>query len=115
VRKRGIGLESAGAHQVAEHGWNAAREREAERGGEGVFGERPGEPRGAQRAGRACGQFALVGESAVGAAGEPVACGAVKLIAPRVGSLKRMWVAAFNADPYADFWFEKRLGRKPRR
>ena len=47
--------------------------------------------------------------------GEPVACGAVKLIAPRVGSLKRMWVAAFNADPYADFWFEKRLGRKPRR
>jgi GNAT superfamily N-acetyltransferase len=24
-------------------------------------------------------------------------------------------VAAFNADPYADFWFEKRLGRKPRR
>jgi DNA-binding MarR family transcriptional regulator/N-acetylglutamate synthase-like GNAT family acetyltransferase len=99
--------------------------------------------------------------------GEPVACGAVKLIAPRVGSLKRMWVAgsargtglgrrmllaleaearelgvttlrletnralaeaislyqrsgytqvaAFNADPYADFWFEKRLGRTPRR
>jgi len=94
--------------------------------------------------------------------GEPVACGAVKLMAPRVGSLKRMWVAAsargtglgrrmllaleaearelgvttlrletnrvlveaislyrrsayvevapFNADPYADFWFEKRLG-----
>ena len=96
--------------------------------------------------------------------GEPVAGGAVKLIAPRVGSLKRMWVtgsargtglgrrmllaleaearelgvttlrletnraleeaiglyrcsgyvevAAFNADPYADFWFEKKLGRK---
>ena len=94
--------------------------------------------------------------------GEPVACGAVKLIASGVGSLKRMWVAgsargsglgrrillaleaearalgvttlrletnralaeainlyrrsgyievaAFNADPYADFWFEKRLG-----
>jgi len=99
--------------------------------------------------------------------GEPVAGGAVKLIAPRVGSLKRMWVtgsargtglgrrmllaleaearelgvttlrletnraleeaiglyrrsgyvevAAFNADPYADFWFEKKLGRKPGR
>ena len=99
--------------------------------------------------------------------GEPVAGGAVKLIAPRVGSLKRMWVtgsargtglgrrmllaleaearelgvttlrletnraleeaiglyrrsgyaqvAAFNADPYADFWFEKQLGRKPGR
>jgi len=94
--------------------------------------------------------------------GEPVACGGVKLIAPGVGSLKRMWVAGsargtglgrrmllaleaearalgvttlrletnralaeaislyrrseyaqvapFNADPYADFWFEKRLG-----
>jgi len=94
--------------------------------------------------------------------GEPVACGAVKVIAPRVGSVKRMWVAGsargtglgrrmllaleaearelgvttlrletnrvlveaislyrrsayvevapFNADPYADFWFEKRLG-----
>ena len=93
--------------------------------------------------------------------GEPVACGAVKLIGPRVGSLKRMWVAnsargvglgrrmlealesearalgvttlrletnralteaialyrrsgygevaPFNADPYADYWFEKRL------
>ena len=93
--------------------------------------------------------------------GEPVACGAVKLIAPRVASLKRMWVAdsarglglgrrvlvalesearelgativrletnralaeaislyrrsgyaqvpAFNSDPYADYWFEKRL------
>jgi len=93
--------------------------------------------------------------------GEPVACGAVKLIAAGVGSLKRMWVAdsargvglgrrmllaleaearelgattvrletnralaeaislyrrsgyvevpPFNADPYADFWFEKRL------
>jgi DNA-binding MarR family transcriptional regulator/GNAT superfamily N-acetyltransferase len=93
--------------------------------------------------------------------GEPVACGAVKLIAPGVGSLKRMWVAdsargvglgrrmlvalesearelgattvrletnralaeaiglyrrsgyvevpPFNADPYADFWFEKQL------
>lgn len=25
--------------------------------------------------------------------GEPIACGAVKVIAPRVGSLKRMWVA----------------------
>ncbi|HEX5075682.1 MAG TPA: helix-turn-helix domain-containing GNAT family N-acetyltransferase [Gemmatimonadaceae bacterium] len=99
--------------------------------------------------------------------GEPVACGAVKLIAARVGSLKRMWVAesargtglgrrmllaleaearelgvrtlrletnralaeaislyrrsgyaevpAFNADPYADFWFEKKLGRRPAR
>jgi DNA-binding MarR family transcriptional regulator len=98
--------------------------------------------------------------------GAPVACGAVKLLAPKVGSLKRMWVvesargtglgrrmllaleaearelgvailrletnralaeainlyrrsgyvevAAFNADPYADFWFEKRLGRKGR-
>jgi len=94
--------------------------------------------------------------------GEPLACGAVKLIAPGVGSLKRMWVAGsargvglgrrmllalesearelgvttlrletnralaeaislyrrsgyvevapFNADPYADYWFEKRLG-----
>ncbi|HEX7049476.1 MAG TPA: helix-turn-helix domain-containing GNAT family N-acetyltransferase [Longimicrobiales bacterium] len=93
--------------------------------------------------------------------GEPVACGAVKRIAPGVGSLKRMWVAdsvrgvgvgrrmlealeaqarelglttlrletnralveairlyrsagyvevaPFNADPYADHWFEKRL------
>ena len=93
--------------------------------------------------------------------GEAVACGAVKLIAPRVGSLKRMWVAGsarglglgrrmlvaleaeardlgattvrletnralteairlyrrsgyievapFNADPYADHWFEKDL------
>lgn len=92
---------------------------------------------------------------------EPVACGAVKLIGPRVGSLKRMWVASsargvglgkrmlealesearelgvttlrletnralaeaiglyrrsgyvevapFNADPYANFWFEKQL------
>jgi DNA-binding MarR family transcriptional regulator/GNAT superfamily N-acetyltransferase len=95
--------------------------------------------------------------------GEPVACGAVKAIPPRIGSLKRMWVAdsvrglgigrrvllaletearglglttlrletnralkeaiqlyrsagfrevaAFNADPYADHWFEKRLRR----
>ena len=94
--------------------------------------------------------------------GEPVACGGVKLIAPAVGSLKRMWVAGsargvglgrrmllaleaearelgvttlrletnralaeaislyrrsgyvevapFNADPYADYWFEKQLG-----
>jgi DNA-binding MarR family transcriptional regulator/N-acetylglutamate synthase-like GNAT family acetyltransferase len=94
--------------------------------------------------------------------GAPVACGAVKAIAPGVGSLKRMWVAdsvrglgigrrmlealeararalglttvrletnaalqealrlyrsagyrevpAFNADPYAHHWFEKRLG-----
>jgi GNAT superfamily N-acetyltransferase len=94
--------------------------------------------------------------------GQPVACGAVKSIAPGVGSLKRMWVASsgrglglgrrmlaalesearaldlttlrletnralaeairlyrgagyvevapFNADPYADHWFEKRLG-----
>lgn len=94
--------------------------------------------------------------------GEPVACGGVKLTAPGVGSLKRMWVAGsargtglgrrmllaleaearelgvttlrletnralaeaislyrrsgyaqvapFNADPYADFWFEKQLG-----
>ena len=93
--------------------------------------------------------------------GEPVACGALKTIAPGVGSLKRMWVAesgrglglgrrmllaleaeartlgltalrletnraleeairlycsagyvevpAFNDDPYADHWFEKRL------
>lgn len=93
--------------------------------------------------------------------GEPVACGAVKSIAPGVGSLKRMWVAGsvrglgfgrrmlaaleseartlgmttlrletnralaeairlyessgyvavapFNTDPYADYWFEKRL------
>jgi DNA-binding MarR family transcriptional regulator/GNAT superfamily N-acetyltransferase len=93
--------------------------------------------------------------------GEAVACGAVKLIGPRVGSLKRMWVAdsargvglgkrmlealesearelgvttlrletnralteaislyrrsgyvevaPFNADPYADYWFEKQL------
>ena len=93
--------------------------------------------------------------------GEPVGCGAVKTIAPGVGSLKRMWVAesvrglglgrrmlaglekearalglgtlrletnhtlteakalyrsagyaevpAFNADPYAHHWFEKRL------
>jgi DNA-binding MarR family transcriptional regulator len=93
--------------------------------------------------------------------GEPLACGAVKLIGPRVGSLKRMWVAGsargvglgrrmlvalesaarelgvttlrletnraleeaislyrragyvevapFNGDPYADYWFEKRL------
>ena len=92
---------------------------------------------------------------------EPVACGVVKTIAPRVGSIKRMWVAesarglglgrrilaaleqearslglgtvrletnralveairlyrtagyvevpAFNDDPYADHWFEKRL------
>jgi DNA-binding MarR family transcriptional regulator/GNAT superfamily N-acetyltransferase len=94
--------------------------------------------------------------------GEPVACGAVKRIAPGIGSLKRMWVAEsarglglgrrllaaleeearalglgtlrletnrtlteaialyrsagyvevppFNADPYANHWFEKRLG-----
>jgi DNA-binding MarR family transcriptional regulator/GNAT superfamily N-acetyltransferase len=94
--------------------------------------------------------------------GEPVASGAVKTIAPGVGSLKRMWVAetvrglgigrrmlkaleaearqlgvktlrletnhalqeaiglyrsagyaevaAFNDDPYAQHWFEKRLG-----
>jgi DNA-binding MarR family transcriptional regulator len=94
--------------------------------------------------------------------GEPVACGAVKTIAPGVGSLKRMWVAdsarglglghrmlaaleeearslglgtvrletnralveairlyrtagyvevpPFNDDPYANHWFEKRLG-----
>jgi len=94
--------------------------------------------------------------------GEPMACGGVKLIAPGVGSLKRMWVAGsargvglgrrmllaleaearelgvttlrletnralveaislyrrsgyvqvapFNADPYAHFWLEKRLG-----
>ena len=94
--------------------------------------------------------------------GEPVACGAVKGIAPGIGSLKRMWVAEsarglglgrrllagleeearalglgtlrletnrtlteaialyrsagyaevppFNADPYANHWFEKRLG-----
>lgn len=93
--------------------------------------------------------------------GEPVGCGAVKTLAPGVGSLKRMWVAdaarglglgrrllaaleaeasalglttlrletnraltaairlyrsagyvevpAFNADPYAHHWFEKRL------
>jgi DNA-binding MarR family transcriptional regulator/N-acetylglutamate synthase-like GNAT family acetyltransferase len=93
--------------------------------------------------------------------GEPVACGAVKVIAPGVGSLKRMWVAnsvrglgfgrrmlaaleaqarelglttlrletnralteaialyrsagyvevaSFNADRYADHWFEKEL------
>ncbi len=93
--------------------------------------------------------------------GEPVACGALKAISPRVGSLKRMWVsdavrglgigrrmlealeaharelgltnlrletnrtlqeairlyrsagfrevAAFNDDPYAHHWFEKRL------
>ncbi len=93
--------------------------------------------------------------------GEPVASGAVKLIGPGLGSLKRMWVAgsarglglgrrmlvaleaeardlgvailrletnralteaislyrrsgyvevaAFNADPYANYWFEKRL------
>ena len=93
--------------------------------------------------------------------GEPVACGAVKLITPGVASLKRMWVAdsargvglgrrmllalevearelggttvrletnralaeaislyrrsgyvevaPFNADPYADYWFEKQL------
>jgi GNAT superfamily N-acetyltransferase len=93
--------------------------------------------------------------------GEWVACGAVKSIAPGVGSLKRMWVSAsvrgmgfgrrmlaalesqareldlttvrletnralveairlyessgyvkvpaFNTDPYADYWFEKRL------
>jgi GNAT superfamily N-acetyltransferase len=93
--------------------------------------------------------------------GEPVACGAVKAIAPGIASLKRMWVAdsarghgigrqmlaaleeqarelgltivrletnralgeaialyrsagyreteAFNADPYADHWFEKTL------
>lgn len=95
------------------------------------------------------------------AGGAPVACGAVKMIAPGVASLKRMWVAgdvrglglgqrmlaalesqardlglttirletnralaeairlyrrsgyvevpSFNADPYADHWFEKRL------
>jgi DNA-binding MarR family transcriptional regulator/GNAT superfamily N-acetyltransferase len=94
--------------------------------------------------------------------GEPVACGAVKGIAPGIGSLKRMWVAEsarglglgrrllaaleqearalgletqrlqnnrnlteaialyrsagyvevppFNADPYANHWFEKRIG-----
>jgi DNA-binding MarR family transcriptional regulator/GNAT superfamily N-acetyltransferase len=94
--------------------------------------------------------------------GEPIGCGAVKTIAPGVGSLKRMWVAEsarglglgrrllaaleeearalgigtlrletnrtlteaialyrsagyvevppFNADPYANHWFEKRLG-----
>jgi DNA-binding MarR family transcriptional regulator/N-acetylglutamate synthase-like GNAT family acetyltransferase len=94
--------------------------------------------------------------------GEPIACGAVKTMAPGVGSLKRMWVAEsarglglgrrllaaleeearalglgtlrletnrtlteaialyrsagyvevppFNADPYANHWFEKRLG-----
>jgi DNA-binding MarR family transcriptional regulator len=94
--------------------------------------------------------------------GEPVACGAVKPLAPGVGYLKRMWVAGsvrglgfgrrmlaalesqarelgmttlcletnralveairlyesagyvrvapFNAEPYADYWFEKRLG-----
>jgi DNA-binding MarR family transcriptional regulator/GNAT superfamily N-acetyltransferase len=94
--------------------------------------------------------------------GEPVACGAVKGIAPGIGSLKRMWVAEsarglglgrrllaaleeearalglgtlrletnrtlteaialyrsagyvevppFNADPYANHWFEKRVG-----
>ena len=93
--------------------------------------------------------------------GEPLACGAVKAIAPRTGSLKRMWVAssarglglgrrllealeteahalglttirletnralteaiqlyqsagyaevpAFNDEPYANHWFEKRL------
>jgi DNA-binding MarR family transcriptional regulator/GNAT superfamily N-acetyltransferase len=93
--------------------------------------------------------------------GEPIGCGAVKMLAPGVGSLKRMWVAdavrglgvgrrllaalevearalgitilqletnraltaaiglyrsagyievpAFNADPYAHHWFEKRL------
>jgi DNA-binding MarR family transcriptional regulator/N-acetylglutamate synthase-like GNAT family acetyltransferase len=93
--------------------------------------------------------------------GEPIACGAVKSMAPGVGSLKRMWVAtslrglgfgrrmldalesqarelglttlrietnkslreaiqlyeksgyvevpSFNADPYADHWFEKHL------
>jgi DNA-binding MarR family transcriptional regulator/N-acetylglutamate synthase-like GNAT family acetyltransferase len=93
--------------------------------------------------------------------GEPVACGAVKTIAPGVGYIKRMWVAGsvrglgfgrrmlealesqarelgfttlqletnralaeaiclyessgyvevepFNAEPYADHWFEKRL------
>jgi DNA-binding MarR family transcriptional regulator/N-acetylglutamate synthase-like GNAT family acetyltransferase len=98
---------------------------------------------------------------------EPIACGAVKLIARGVGSLKRMWVAgssrglgvgrrmlealetrarelgvttlrletnralaeaielyrrsgytevaAFNDDPYADHWFEKRLSRRRRR
>jgi ribosomal protein S18 acetylase RimI-like enzyme len=96
------------------------------------------------------------------AEGESVGCGAVKTIAPGVGSLKRMWVdesarglglgrrllaalerearalglgtlrletnrtlaeaialyrsagyaevSAFNADPYAHHWFEKRLG-----
>jgi DNA-binding MarR family transcriptional regulator/GNAT superfamily N-acetyltransferase len=99
--------------------------------------------------------------------GESVACGAVKAIAPGVGSLKRMWVsgavrglgigrrmlealeaqarelglatlrletnrtlreairlyrsagfrevAAFNDDPYAHHWFEKRLGEPGRR
>jgi DNA-binding MarR family transcriptional regulator/predicted GNAT family N-acyltransferase len=93
---------------------------------------------------------------------EPVACGALKRLAPRIGSLKRMWVAdaarglgigrrmlealeraarqlgmtvlrletnkalreaialytsagfrevaPFNDDPYANHWFEKRLG-----
>jgi DNA-binding MarR family transcriptional regulator/N-acetylglutamate synthase-like GNAT family acetyltransferase len=96
--------------------------------------------------------------------GEPVGCGAVKTLAPGVGSLKRMWVAEsarglglgrrvlaaleeearalglttlrletnraltaaiqlyrsagyievppFNADPYANHWFEKRLDRR---
>jgi DNA-binding MarR family transcriptional regulator/N-acetylglutamate synthase-like GNAT family acetyltransferase len=98
--------------------------------------------------------------------GEPVACGAVKLLSRRIASLKRMWVAesarglglgrrmlaalesharelgvktlrletnralteairlyrssgyaevkAFNSDPYANHWFEKRLGRGSR-
>ena len=96
--------------------------------------------------------------------GEPVACGCLKPIGPRVGYLKRMWVAEsarglgvgrrmlaaleaqarelrfrtlrletnktlreaialyrsagyrevapFNDEPYADFWFEKRLRRR---
>lgn len=95
--------------------------------------------------------------------GRPVGCGAVKSVAPGVGSIKRMWVSkevrgagvgrrlllaleaeaarlgmgllrletnrslhearalylrngyreveAFNDDPYADHWFEKRIGR----